>query len=141
MRPRKAPRSGCPIDYAATMFGDRWTMLVLRDLSRGKRYFSEFAAADEGIAPNILASRLKQLEKFGILTRRVDPANRRQVIYELTDKGLDLTPIMIELAMWSAKHDPNTMVTRDFVQRVRGDRDQVIREIVQRLSPKRGARA
>jgi len=137
MRPRKAPKSGCPIDYAATMFGDRWTMLVLRDLSKGKRYFSEFAASDEGVAPNILASRLKQLEKFGILTRRVDPKNRRQVIYELTEKGLDLTPIMIEVTMWSAKHDPNTFVTKDFVEEVRSDREGVIRETVKRLSPKR----
>ena len=135
MRPRKAPRSGCPIDYAATMFGDRWTMLVLRDLSRGKRTFSEFAASDEGIAPNILASRLKQLEKFGILTRRVDPENRRQVLYELTEKGLDLTPIMIELTLWSAKHDPRTLVTGDFVERVRRDRESVIRETRKRLSP------
>ncbi len=137
MRPRKAPKSGCPIDYAATMFGDRWTMLVLRDLSKGKRYFSEFAASDEGVAPNILASRLKQLEKFGILTRRTDPENRRQVIYELTEKGLDLTPIMVELTVWSAKHDPNSFVTKEFVELAKKDRAGLIGEIVKRLAPKR----
>ena len=136
MRRRKAPKSGCPIDYAATMFGDRWAMLVLRDLAKGRRMFSEFAAADESMAPNILASRLKQLEKFGIITRRVDPDNRRQVIYELTEKGLDLTAIMIELTVWSAKHDPHTMVTKDFVDKAKTGRDDLIRETVKRLSPK-----
>lgn len=136
MRKRKAPKSGCPIDYAATMFGDRWTMLVLRDLAKGKRYFTEFAASDEGVAPNILASRLKQLEKFGILTRRVDPENRRQVIYELTEKGLDLTPIMIELTVWSAKHDPHTTVGKDFVELAKQNREHLIRETVKWLSPK-----
>ena len=133
MRPRKPPKSGCPIDYAATMFGDRWTLLVLRDLSKGKRYFSEFAEADEGIAPNILSSRLKQLEKFGIVTRRVDPANRRQVVYELTEKGLDLTPIMVELTLWSAKYDPKSFITPDFVERATRDREGFVREIRKRL--------
>lgn len=135
MRQRKAPKSGCPIDYAATMFGDRWTLLVLRDLSRGKRSFSEFSESDEGIAPNILSSRLKQLEKFGIVTRRVDPANRRQVVYELTEKGLDLTPIMIELTLWSAKYDANTIVTDEFVRRATQDREGFIRQTRSRLAP------
>lgn len=137
MRPRKPPKSGCPIDYAATMFGDRWTLLVLRDLSKGKRLFSEFAEADEGIAPNILSSRLKQLEKFGIVTRRIDPANRRQVVYELTEKGLDLTPIIIELTLWSAKHDPKSFVTKEFVELATRDREGLVREIKKRLTPPR----
>lgn len=136
MRARRPPKSGCPIDYAATMFGDRWTLLVLRDLAKGKRYFTEFADSDEGVAPNILASRLKQLEKFGILTRRIDPKNRRQVIYELTEKGLDLTPIMIELTLWSAKHDPNTIVPKNFVETAKAHRDEVIRQTIKRLAPK-----
>ena len=134
MRPRKPPKSGCPIDYAATMFGDRWTLLVLRDLSKGKRYFSEFADADEAIAPNILSSRLKQLEKFGIVARRIDPADRRQVVYELTEKGLDLTPIMVELTLWSAKHDPKSFVTKEFVDLATRDRETLIREIRKRLA-------
>ena len=136
MRPRKPPKSGCPIDYAATMFGDRWTLLVLRDLSKGKRYFSEFAEADEGIAPNILSSRLKQLEQFGIVSRRIDAENRRQVVYELTEKGLDLTPIMVELTLWSAKHDPKSFVAKEFVDMAARDRETLIREIRKRLAPK-----
>ena len=116
------------------MFGDRWTLLVLRDLSKGKRYFSEFAEADEAIAPNILSSRLKQLEKFGIVARRIDPADRRQVVYELTEKGLDLTPIMVELTLWSAKHDPKSFVTKEFVDLATRDRETLIREIRKRLA-------
>lgn len=136
MRPLKVPKSGCPIDYAATTFGDRWTLLVLRDLAKGKRNFSDFAASDEAIAPNILASRLKQLEKFGIVTRRIDPRNRRQVVYDLTQKGLDLTPIMLELTLWSAKHDPRTAVSKGFIERATNNRQELIREIVGRLAPK-----
>ena len=134
MRPKKPPRSGCPIDYAATIFGDRWTLLVLRDLAKGMKHFGEFAASNEGVATNILASRLKLLERFGIISRQIDPKNRRQVVYGLTQKGLDLTPIMVELTLWSAKHDPNTTVTKDFVDRATGQRGRLIGEIVARLS-------
>ncbi|MBP6013460.1 MAG: helix-turn-helix transcriptional regulator [Alphaproteobacteria bacterium] len=134
MRPKKPPHSGCPIDYAATMFGDRWTLLLLRDLSKGMKNFREFAASNEGVATNILASRLKLLERFSIVTRHIDPTNRRQVVYKLTQKGLDLTPIMLELTLWSSKYDPNTIVTKEFVGRATSHRDQFIREIVARLA-------
>ncbi|MEW6272960.1 MAG: helix-turn-helix domain-containing protein [Thermodesulfobacteriota bacterium] len=133
------PESGCPIDFAATVFGDRWTLLILRDLARGKRHFKNMLGSDEGIAANILSARLKRLERFGLVERRVDPASRRQVLYELTEKGLDLAPIMVELALWSAKYDPHTLVTRDFVARARSDREGLIRDTMQRLAPKGGA--
>ena len=81
-------RSGCPISFALDLFGDRWTLLILRDLIlQGKRRYREFLKADEGIASNILSERLKRLEAADIVTRRTDPEDRRQLIYEPTSKG------------------------------------------------------
>ena len=121
--------SGCPIDYALDIFGDRWTLLVLRDLVFvGKRHFGEFIASPEGIASNILAARLRKLESCGLIARRPDPDNRRQVVYELTDKGLDLVPVMLEIIRWGGKHDANTAAPRSFLDRLEQDREAVVRE-------------
>jgi DNA-binding HxlR family transcriptional regulator len=115
--------SGCPIDYALEIFGDRWSLLVIRDLLvRRKRHFAEMMASDEGIASNILAARLKKLEAWGLVRHRPDPANRRQVIYSLTEKGKALAPVLVEIAIWSAKHDPNTKVNAAFIRRARRER-------------------
>ncbi len=98
-------RSGCPISYALEIFGDRWTLLVLRDLLlRGKTRYGEFLKSDEGIASNILADRLKRLEAEGIVTRRPDSDDRRQVVYEATSKGQTLMPLLLEIAAWGATH-------------------------------------
>lgn len=124
------PRSHCPISYALDIVGDRWTLLVLRDLIiLRRRHFRELLAAEEGIASNILSTRLKLLEARGILSRRPDPESARQVIYEPTAKGLDLLPAMLELARWGATYDPKTAAPRDLVGRIERARTQMIREI------------
>lgn len=130
--------SGCPIDFALEIFGDRWTLLVIRDLLvRRKRYFNEMMASDEGIASNILTDRLKRLEGWGLIERRSDPENRRQVIYSLTAKGIDLAPVLVEIAIWSAKHDGNTKVNKAYIRRARQDRaalaQETITDFVERL--------
>jgi DNA-binding HxlR family transcriptional regulator len=126
--------SGCPIDYALDIFGDRWTLLVIRDLVfGGKRHFREFIESPEGIASNILASRLKKLEQRGLISRRGDAENRKQVVYELTDKGIDLIPVLIEIIRWGARHDHNTAAPKVFVERLEADRDALIREIADAL--------
>ena len=123
-------RSDCPITFALDLFGDKWTLLVLRDLIIvRKRHFREFLASDEKIASNILANRLKLLEAAGMLTRRPDPESARQVIYEPTEKGLDLIPSMLELVRWSAKYDPRTAAPPALVRRIAEDRDAYIAEI------------
>ena len=123
--------SGCPIDFALELFGDRWTLLVIRDLLvRRKRFFHEMMASDEGIASNILSSRLKKLERWGLIERTTDPENRRQVIYSLTSKGIDLAPVLVEIAVWSAKHDPHTKINRTWARRAREDHDAVVKETV-----------
>ena len=131
MKPTPSPRrSDCPIAFALDLFGDKWTLLVLRDLIiKGKRHFREFLTSDEKIASNILASRLKLLEAAGMLTRRPDPESARQVIYEPTGKGLDLIPSMLEMVRWSAKYDPHTGAPPHLVRRITKDRDGYAAEI------------
>ena len=100
------PRSGCPISIALEIFGDRWSLLIVRDLMfKGLRTFREFAAAGEGIATNILTDRLDRLECAGITCRAVDPSDRRKVIYRLTRKGMELAPVLVEMVVWAARHE------------------------------------
>jgi len=98
--------SGCPISFALDHIGDRWSLLILRDiLFADKQHYDEFAASPEGISTNILANRLKQLESSGMITRRQDEDNRRRFIYSPTEKALDLLPMIIEMIQWGARHD------------------------------------
>jgi DNA-binding HxlR family transcriptional regulator len=130
-RTRAKILSGCPIDYALEIFGDRWSLLVLRDLLvRRKRHFREMMESDEGIASNILAARLKKLEGWGLIARALDPANRRQVVYAPTAKAKELIPVLVEIAIWSAKHDPATKVNAAFIRRARRDRETLARETI-----------
>ena len=94
-----------------------------------RRYFQELLAANEGIASNILASRLKLLEAAGMITRQRDPAQARRVIYEPTEKALDLLPVMIELIRWGMKYDPSATAPAHFVHRLAKDRDGFIADI------------
>jgi len=129
-RKHTAPAANCPMDFAAEIFGDRWAMLVLRDmLFRGKRHFKDMLASDEGIATNVLTTRLKRLEQAGLVTRSTDPANKRQVIYGLTPQGLDLAPVLIEIVLWSGRHDPCTGMPQSFRERAKTDRAGLIRDI------------
>src|SRR5690348_5996744 len=103
---KACPRSHCPVAYALDMFGDSWSLLVMRDLLfSGKQRYQEMLESEEGIATNILADRLSRLEQQGLITRRRDPGNKRQYLYAPTPKGLDLIPLMLEMIQWSAKHD------------------------------------
>jgi DNA-binding HxlR family transcriptional regulator len=123
-------RSNCPIAYALDFVGDKWSLIVLRDLIMArKRYFQELLAGGEGIATNILASRLKWLEAAGLVTRRIDPAAVRRVIYAPTEKALDLLPVLIELMRWSTKYDPKSAAPARFVRRLAQDRERLIADL------------
>lgn len=103
------PRSPCPVANALDIVGDKWTLLVVRDLLfMGKRLYGEFIQSPEGIPSNILAERLKRLEQAGLLTKK--PYQRHPVRYEyrLTPKGLDLLPVLKEIVRWANKHIPGT---------------------------------
>lgn len=123
-------RSACPISYFLDFLGDKWALLVVRDLMfMGKRRYGEFLASPEGIATNILADRLAKLEAAGIVRKSDDPKGGSKGSYALTEKGLDLIPAMVELAAWGAKHDPNTGAPKSFVRRMKRDREGLISEI------------
>lgn len=106
---RTDQRSTCPISTALEIIGDRWTLLVVRDLMfAGKRHFREFLQSEEGIASNVLASRLATLVENGIVTRQDDPSHAQKAIYSLTEKGLELLPVVVTMSAWTQKHHPDT---------------------------------
>jgi DNA-binding HxlR family transcriptional regulator len=120
-------RSRCPIAFSLDVFGDRWTLLVLRDMTFfGRRYFHEFLDAGEGIATNILSDRLDRLEAGGVIAKERDPDDRRRNVYRLTEKGADVIPVLLDLVVWGARYDPDTPITADFLRRVDHDREGVI---------------
>ena len=123
-------RSHCPISFALDVIGDRWTLLILRDLLiEGKTTYGEIQSSEERIATNLLADRLAWLEHQGIVRKRRDPQERRRVIYRVTQKGRDLLPVMLEMIRWSAKYDPATAAPSPFVKRIAADRDGVLRDL------------
>jgi len=137
-RKDKTRRSGCPISFALDILGDKWTLLVVRDLVfAGKRHFRDFLNSPEGIASNILASRLRSLEARGIVSRRPDPESARKVIYALRPKGIALVPLLLELIRWGAAHDPKTAAPEDFIRRIVRDREGMIAEITAAIEKRR----
>jgi DNA-binding HxlR family transcriptional regulator len=99
-------RSPCPLNASIEMFGDRWSLLILRDMMlRGAGTYKQLLDCPERIATNILADRLKKLEADGIITTRPDPSDGRRRIYVLTAKGIDLGPVMTEMVLWAARHE------------------------------------
>ena len=116
-KPKSERRSGCPVSISLEIFGDRWSLLIIRDLMvRGFRTFKEFQESGEGIATNILADRLHKLEGAGIITAAEEEADGRRVNYRLTLKGIDLAPVLLELLIWGARHEktgaPSALVVR-----------------------------
>jgi DNA-binding HxlR family transcriptional regulator len=99
-------RSGCPLNASIEMLGDRWSLLIIRDMMlRGARTFKEFLASEEGVASNILADRLRKLVAYGILTANPDPSDGRKQIYRLTEKGIALAPVLTEMVLWASAHE------------------------------------
>jgi len=98
-------RSGCPIASTLDIVGDKWSLLIIRDmLIKHKKTFKEISDSDEMIAPSILSARLKLLESYKLITKRKFPENKKENIYLLTDKGIDFTPIIIEFSLWGDSH-------------------------------------
>ena len=105
-KPLPKRRSACPLNASVEMLGDRWSLLIIRDMMlRGSRAYKEFLDCDEGIATNILAARLRKLVAHGIVTAEPDPSDGRKQIYSLTGKGIDLAPVLTEMVLWAAGHE------------------------------------
>jgi DNA-binding HxlR family transcriptional regulator len=100
-------RSLCPINLALEVFGDRWTLLIIRDLMfAGKRHFRELLHSDERISSNILADRLNMLVELGVATRADDPTHKQKAVYSLTEMGIDLLPVLAQVGIWSRRYRP-----------------------------------
>ena len=126
-------RSECPVVFALDLFGDRWTLLIIRDMVfSGRTTYGDFLNAGEGISTNILADRLKRLEDEGIVTKHRDPDHGAKYRYRMTKKGLDLVPVMVEMIRWSAVHQPDTPVSRAFRRRLDREPRKVADEFVER---------
>lgn len=128
-------RSHCPINFGLESFGDRWSLLILRDIIfRGKRTYGEFLKSEEGFATNILASRLEHLIDAGILQREVHEDGRKDV-YLLTEKGLDLIPLIFEMVLWSAKYDSKSEAKRinRLVELIRKDNRKISQKVIEKV--------
>lgn len=126
------PRSGCPVSVFLETLGDRWSLLIIRDLMvRGFRTFREFEESGEGISTNILADRLRKLEVCGIILSKVAEGDRRRVNYRLTEKGIDLAPVLLELLIWGARHE-KTKAPCALITKMEKNREEVLAEVRRR---------
>lgn len=124
-------QSGCPVAFTLDIIGDKWSLLIVRDMIfRGSRYFGEFLEADEKIATNILTDRLKKLEDWGIVSKTQDPEHQKKHIYELTQKGVGLVPLVLEIILWGAQNDPGTTTPKELFQRLNKDKAKFTQEII-----------
>ena len=131
---RRARRSSCPVNVFLEVLGDHWSLLIVRDLMfEGPCRYGELLRAKEGIATNILAARLRQLETDGVIGRRRDPADARRWVYRVTQKGIDLAPIFLELSIWSARHY-RTDAPAAVMRRMTGKRKRLIAELRRQLA-------
>jgi DNA-binding HxlR family transcriptional regulator len=120
------------VSIALETFGDRWSLLIIRDLMvRGYRTFKEFERSGERIATNILADRLRRLQASGIVTTEADPADGRRLNYRLTEKGIDLAPVLLELLIWSARHEDSGAPCAT-IQEIANNREAVLAEVRRR---------
>lgn len=132
----------CPIAFALDIFGDKWSLIILRDIIfKEKNYYGEFLNSDEKISTNILANRLSKLESEGIILKRQDPGNLSKFIYKLTQKGKDLLPILLEMIEWSVKYNhqpdvPDNIINGappNLLTKLHDNREALINEILIKL--------
>jgi DNA-binding HxlR family transcriptional regulator len=127
---RSDNKSHCPINFSLETFGDSWSMLIVRDIVYfGKKTYGEFLDSEEGISSNILASRLVHLEQKGILAKKPHETDKRKEVYVLTEKGLNLIPVLLEMANWGANQDPETDAPQSWIAAVYADREMMIKLI------------
>lgn len=125
---------GCPVRFGMSQFGDKWSFLIIRDLMfKGRKYYHDFIEAGEGISTNILATRLADLESNGIINKKKDPEKGSRFIYSLTEKGKELMPMMLAMINWAEKYDEATEVPKEFIEKLRSDKQQLEQELLDNL--------
>lgn len=126
-------RSDCPISFGLDIFGDKWTLLILRDIMFYHRTrFSDFTP-QERIATNILADRLGRLETLDIIKKHRDARRKNQYVYSVTQKGKDLLPTLIDMTLWGLRYDPKSLAKGDFIERIRLEPRQLVLEITKAI--------
>ena len=127
-------RSHCPISSALEVFGDKWSLLIIRDIALfGKNTYNEFLKSDEIIATNILADRLGLLEQVGIITKEEHPDSKAKIFYRLSKKGIDLVPILFEISLWSDKYLSTPQQAKEIAKAYRRDKNKVIKQVVENI--------
>ena len=125
-------RSGCPVSVSLEIFGDRWSLLIVRDLMvRGFRTFKDFQSSGESIATNILADRLQRLQAAHIITAEPESSDARRINYRLTEKGIDLGPVLLELLIWGARHE-QTGASCSLISELESKREYILAEVRRR---------
>jgi DNA-binding HxlR family transcriptional regulator len=123
-------RSDCPVSSALDIVGDKWSLLIIRDIAlSGKNTYNEFLKSGEKIATNILADRLAMLEMAGILTREEHPESKAKIFYRLSAQGIDLIPVLLEMILWSDKYLPISPQAKQFAKLLRKDKETIIKQI------------
>ena len=127
-------RSDCPISSALDIVGDKWSLLIIRDiLLKGKNTYNEFLNAEEKIATNVLADRLAMLEEVGILLKEEHPESKAKYFYRLTKQGIDLLPVLVEIILWSEKYLKVSPMAKEFAKAVKKNREVVVKNILSEL--------
>jgi DNA-binding HxlR family transcriptional regulator len=132
-KPANNRRSGCPLNASVEMLGDRWSLLIIRDMMLlGYCTFKEFLNSHERIATNILADRLRRLENYGIIASAPDPSDGRKQIYSLTPKGLGLAPVLTEMVLWAAAFEETG--NQALIRLIRKDKDGFLAQVRKRFA-------
>lgn len=127
-------RSQCPVANGLDILGDRWTLLIIRDLMfTNRREFGHFLMSGEGISTNILTDRLDKLRCFGIINKQPHPEHGKKFIYDLTEQGLKLAPTIIELTLWSLDTVKNASVPPKILEMMRNDKEKLVSLINMRV--------
>lgn len=127
-------RSGCPVSSSLDIWGDKWSLLIVRDLMYAKECtYSDFLKSEEKIATNILATRLQMLESAGIISKSEHPDSKAKVLYRLTAKGIDLLPMLIEMYLWGEKYFTLSETHKTFLKEVRKDKATFIKNTMEKL--------
>ena len=123
-------RSHCPINFTLEHFGDKWSFLIIRDLMfKGKRHYNEFLEAGEKVSTSVLGDRLKKLEEMGIISKGEDTVKKSRIRYSLTQKGIDLLPILLEMIVWGGLKDALTESPKEFMDEAINHKEQLIEKI------------
>jgi len=127
-------RSHCPINYTLEHFGDKWSFLIIRDLMfKGKRHYNEFLDAGEKVSTSVLGDRLKKLEEMGIISKGQDNVKKSRIRYSLTQKGIDLLPILLEMIVWGGVNDQLTESPKEFIEQAINNRGVLLNNIRENL--------